>query len=111
MKEGSTFGENSLRESSEEALRSASIIAEGEVICLSISRKTIVDNFGKSLKHIVFKNQQRNILNKSAVLSKFLSWQRERLMNHLIINDYKKGDLVFKKDQEYNNLYFFGQGR
>lgn len=65
MREGSTFGESSLKE--KHAKRTASIIAQGEVICLSLSRQTIKETFGKDLKKLSVKNQQKNIINKSQV--------------------------------------------
>ena len=50
LKEGTTFGDNALRKDMDVAKRSASIIADGEVFCITLSRKTIIDNFGKDLK-------------------------------------------------------------
>ena len=110
MLEGSTFGENAQVDLNLKTKRYASIIADGEVFCLSLGRRTLIEAYGKGLYHIIEKNKQRSLFNHHKVLQKFSDVEREKIMNLLETNSYDDGAVVFEKDKLYNKLFFLLNG-
>jgi len=79
--EGAYFGENAFCQII--AKRNASVIAETQVECYSISRSSLFEILGGEITTVVSKNQLRDVFSKHQYLKNLTNEQLEHLMQNL----------------------------
>ena len=94
MTKGDAFGEQALYYNS---LRTCSVKALDETICLALGRDVLTQIFGDSIQSITFRNIQRWAIEKSTFISKLSKFQAEKIMDSMKISNVKKKVAVFNK--------------
>ena len=91
MTRGDFFGEQALLYNS---VRTASIVAVGDVKCVALGRDRLTKVLGTQLQQILYQNSKRMALDKSETLAKLDSEQSARLIAAMRVESYLKGKVV-----------------
>ncbi|KAL4498348.1 hypothetical protein ABPG72_013154 [Tetrahymena utriculariae] len=99
-----SFGEQALYENSK---RGATVKAlDDEVRCIALGRDTIQKVLGDKIQVVMYNNVMRWAFEKNNILARFTKIQIEKIINASSQIQYKKGDLIFKKEQPCKKLIF-----
>ncbi|CAD8135411.1 unnamed protein product [Paramecium pentaurelia] len=107
MGPGYSFGVQALYE---KITRGASVRAETEVKCLTIGRDKLTKILGSNIQLIIFNNIIRWSIEKSSILSQLTKIHREKISVNTHIENYKKGQVIFKKDTICDQLIIVLEG-
>ena len=102
---GEVFGELSLMYN---APRAASIISEGESVCFSLDR----DTFNNIVKGAAMKRRNlfEDFLSKIEILSDLENYEKSKICDCLVTENFVKGDYIIKEGDEGNRFYFLQEG-
>lgn len=106
--EGAYFGENAFCQKI--AKRNASVIAETQVECYSISRSSLFEILGGEIATVISKNQLRDVLSKHQYLKNLTNEQLEYLMQNLKTVMFEEQSVIFNKNTCYDKLVIVLQG-
>ena len=95
LSKGEFFGEQALLYTS--GVRTATVVSEGPVKCVSIGRTDLAQVLGSHLQHIIYKNTQLMAIEKSPILSRLSKDQVQRLISNMTINTYSNDQVVIPK--------------
>ncbi|OMJ95133.1 hypothetical protein SteCoe_1499 [Stentor coeruleus] len=91
MTKGDYFGEQALLYGS---VRTATITALDDVLCVALSREELSSCLGASLQQIIYKNSVLMAFEKSELLNKLDKIQTENVINHMEIQSYNHNQIV-----------------
>ena len=102
---GEAFGELALLYN---APRAASIIAEDEAVCYKLDR----DCFNNIVKESAIKRRQRydEFVQKIELLQELDAFERGKLTDALVTENYKKDDVIVKEGEKGDKFYFIEEG-
>lgn len=90
---GEYFGEQALLY---HCTRTATCIAEGEVLCLSITRENLTKALGNSLQKIIYRNSLRIAFSKSRTLAQLTQDQQLRIIARMEVRTYSMNSVVIE---------------
>lgn len=103
LSQGNIFGEQALLYNTS---RTATVIAIGKVILLSLGREDLATAFGSQLQQIIYKNTQLIAIEKSKCLKFLNKSQIENFIHKVRIFTYKPGEKVIPKGSHKQDKIF-----
>lgn len=103
LSQGSIFGEQALLYNT---LRTATVVALGKVVLLSLGRDDLQTAFGSYLQQIIYKNSQLISIEKSKYLNSLTKTQTEAIINKVKIFSYKSSETVIPKNSPKQDKLF-----
>jgi cGMP-dependent protein kinase len=88
---GDFFGEQTLLYN---CPRTATVIADGDVKCLSISRDQLTDALGSNLEKVIYRNSIRMAFEQSKVFKVLEKEQIDQLIDLMNVRSYEAGEEV-----------------
>ena len=91
MSKGDYFGEQALIYGS---LRTATVTAVDDVTCVALNREEFSNALGASFQQILYKNSIRIAFDRSEVIKKLSSLQKENIINEIEVQSFQSGQVI-----------------
>lgn len=104
LKKGNFFGERALLYN---CPYHTTIIALSEVVCLVLSKKSIISSLGSELQSVIYENSKRNCIKNSKILSKLDFHAQQSLSSKIKISIFNNGELVVPQNTSKSSKLFF----
>ena len=107
LSKGDSFGEQALYINTK---RGASVLAEDEVKCWALGRDTLNNILGDKIQKIIYRNIQKWAFDKSTLLQKLTNIQKQKVIDHMTIKNFKAGTIILNKGELCNMIFIVIEG-
>jgi len=107
LSKGDSFGEQALYINTK---RGASVLAVDEVKCLALGRDTLNKILGDKIQKIIYRNIQKWAFDKSPILLKLTNIQKQKVIDHMTIKNFKAGTIILNKGDLCNRIFIVIEG-